>query len=50
MASYLIKTLFLVFAATMTMIKGEKMDFNYHVESSQTICFLEHIGESVQGK
>ena len=50
MASYLVKTLFVVFATTTTMIKAEKMDFNYRVESSATICFLEQIGESVQGK
>ena len=50
MASYLVKTLFIVFATTMTWVKAEKMDFNYRIDSSQTTCFLEHIGESVQGK
>lgn len=47
MASYLAKTLLMVSVALIAMIKAEKMDFNFSLEASATICFLEHIGESV---
>ena len=50
MASYLVKTLLLVCATILATVNGEKMDFNYQLEASATVCFLEHIGESVQGK
>ena len=50
MANYLLKTLLLISATALMAVKAEKMDFSYNLEASQTVCFLEHIAESVQGK
>ena len=50
MSNYLLKTLLLICATAILSTRAEKMDFSYNLEASQTVCFLEHIGESVQGK
>ena len=50
MSNYFLKTLLLICTTAIVSIKAEKMDFSYNLAASQTVCFLEHIGESVQGK
>ena len=43
-----IVTLVIVFLATVTF--AEKVEFEYNLAPSGTICFLENIGEQVNGK
>ena len=44
------QTLLLVCAALLATSKAEKMEFDYYLDPTQATCFLEYMGEGVQGK
>ena len=43
-------TLVVFISALMASVMGEKVEFSYTLNQSGTICFLENVGENVNGK
>ena len=44
------RTLLLSLITLQIATNATKLEFNYKLESGQAVCFLEYMGEGVQGK